>query len=598
MQSPKPNIHYRVSVESLAAHTFSVELTIAHPTENQILSMPAWIPGSYMIRDFAKNVISLRATNQSGQQVSVIKLDKQQWQLTHSNGPITVSYQIYAYDLSVRGAYINDLYAFFNGTNMFLCVEGQQQQPHAVTLVQPELENTAHWQVATTLPSSQPLSHQFGEYWAGDYAELIDHPVLLGEFDILPFSTSGVDFELILAGGHQADTERMVRDLKTVCEHQLKFFGDTSPVSHYQFITLLTDSAFGGLEHISSTALMYSRNDLPSLHQNTRMEEGYQTFLSLCSHEFFHTWHVKRIKPLPLVDAKLDRENYTEQLWIYEGFTSYYDDISLLRCGLVSQDDYLKTMSKNLTRLVRNQGRFKQSITDSSFDAWTKFYKQDEGAVNNIVSYYNKGAVLALCLDLLIKQHSQNKYSLDNVMRFLWQAHGKTGIGTDNQVIHNALTSQFGINLDEFLHSALYTTDELPFAALLNQVGITVTYSARHGLDDKGGSQTEDNFIFDFGAQCSAKDTGLLVQTVSEGSAAFDAGLMAKDHIIALEGWQLTHANLKLRLNNLVEGQRVDMTILRDKRLLTLSFTPRLAPKDSISLQVNDQTLCNTWLGG
>lgn len=597
MPKPISNVHYQVKVSSITGHIFKVNLTIDNPNPSgQVLSLPAWIPGSYMIRDFAKNITTLTATDNTGNKLDVSKLDKQTWKVSSSSDKIHVQYEVYAYDLSVRGAYINDEYAFFNGTNMFLAVEGQTKQACSLELIKPDEHHLEHWQVATTMPSSNPLSHQFGEYWANNYDELIDHPVLIGQFDVVSFNTSGVEFELILAGGHQADIDRIEKDLTTICEHQINFFADKPPITHYQFITLLTDNAFGGLEHLSSTALMYSRKELPSTYQKDKMTDGYQVFLSLCSHEFLHTWHVKRTKPQELHNAVLDSEKYTEQLWIYEGFTSYYDDLSLLRCGLITQQEYLIVMAKNLTRLVRNQGRFKQSITGSSFDAWTKFYKQDEAAINNIVSYYNKGAVLAMCLDLLIKQQSIGKHTLDDVMRHLWTHHGRLDIPTTKQTVQKIVSEELGIDLTEFFEQALYTTQELPFETLLKEFGVKVNFFPRDKLDEKAGTASTEPFLYDFGAQVKDKEVGVTVLQVSDLSAVFNAGLQVKDVIVAMNNWQVSTSNLKHIINNLVLGQKINITVLRDKKLKTLTFTAEPAILDSIFLEVIDTEKCNTWL--
>lgn len=598
MSEPVSYIHYHVCVSSIAGHLFDVTLNITHPYVNgQTLTLPAWIPGSYMIRDFAKNIVSIKATNEAGQALTLDKQDKQTWLVEKTKGILTIQYQVYAYDLSVRGAYINDEMAFFNGTNMFLAVEGQTQNPCKLSLPCPVQTELSHWQVATTMPTAMSEQHQFGDYWANNYAELIDHPVLLGEFDIVPFSTADVQFELILAGGHHADLERMATDLTKICQHHIAFFADSPPVNRYQFITLLTDSAFGGLEHISSTALMYSRNDLPDKSQADHMTDGYRTFLSLCSHEFFHTWHVKRIKPQALFNASLSVEQYTEQLWIYEGFTSYYDDFSLLMCGVIDQQEYLKVVGQNLTRLIRNRGRFKQSITQSSFDAWTKFYQQDESAINNIVSYYNKGAVLAMCLDLIIRHQSLSKYSLQDVMQHLWQQHGRVNIPTAIGVIQQITQQELKLDLTDFLHQALYTTSELPIEDLLNKFGIQLNQTKRENLDDKGGEAVKSVINIEFGAQIKARELGIEIIQVSEQTAAYAAGLMVGDIIIAMDSWQLSKDRLKPLLNNLTVGQCVDLSLLRDKKLKTVKFIAVEAQPDSLSLEVVDTALCAKWLG-
>jgi predicted metalloprotease with PDZ domain len=595
---PIPLIQYCISVSSLAGHTFDVTLEIEQPDKSgQILSLPAWIPGSYMIRDFAKNIICIEANTQCGNKIHLQKLDKQTWKLPPDIGPVIVKYQVYAFDFSIRGAYINDEIAFFNGTNMFLAVDGQTQQPSLIKIEKPKTVACKEWRVATTMPTKMIEPHQFGEYWAPNYDVLIDHPVLLGEFDILPFSTSEVDFELILAGGHQADVGRIVKDLEIICSHQIAFFDDTPPINRYQFITLLTDSGFGGLEHISSTALMYSRNDLPSKTNADEMTDGYRIFLSLCSHEFFHTWHVKRIKPIELFNAELDQEKYTEQLWIYEGFTSYYDDLSLLKCGLIDQAEYLKVMGQNITRLIRNQGRFKQSVTESSFYAWSKFYKQDESAINNIVSYYNKGAVLAMCLDLTIKLKSNGHYSLDDVLRHLWQQYGKLNIPTPIDVIQTLVKSTLDLDVNEFLQMALYTTQELPFEGLLEKFGVRCQFFPRENFEDKGGVPTKSSIKVDFGAQIKAREIGVQILQVIEQSAAYDSGLQVGDVLIAIDKWEINKQNLVSQLNQLTIGQTAQLTVLRDKKLKNLSFHPAPATCDTVTLAVIDEDLCRSWLG-
>ena len=597
MHTHQSLIHYHVNVSCIAGHIFDVNLRIENPDVNgQILTLPAWIPGSYMIRDFAKNIITISAKDDAGQEISIQKSDKQTWKVQAVSTSLYIKYQVYAFDLSVRGAYINDEMAFFNGTNMFLAVVGQTGQPCKLTLEKPMHPHLSHWKVATSMPTEMQNKHAFGEYWANHYNELIDHPVLLGEFDILPFSAAGVDFELVLAGGHQSDVSRITKDLTKICQQHIDFFADTPPVKRYQFITLLTDNAFGGLEHMSSTALMYSRNDLPSLSDANKMTDGYQVFLSLCSHEFFHTWHVKRIKPQELYAVALDKEQYTEQLWIYEGFTSYYDDFSLLRCALITQQQYLKIVGQNLTRLIRNKGRFKQTITESSFDAWTKFYKQDESAVNNIVSYYNKGAVLAMCLDLLIKHQSHGNYSLDDVMRQLWKQHGKLNIPTPIDVVQSILKTQLNLDLHDFFQLALYSTEELPFNVLLNKFGVKCHFSPRENFDDKGGVISTSPIKIDFGAQIKAREIGIQIVQVTEQTAAYKSGLQVGDVLIAINKWVVSKENLIAQLNFLTVGQSVQLSVLRDKKLKQLTFLAVAAHNDTIALEVINQALCNSWL--
>ncbi|MFQ3197485.1 MAG: putative metalloprotease with PDZ domain [Paraglaciecola sp.] len=599
-------LQYQVEIHSISGHTLSVTLDIAQPcATGQKVSLAVWIPGSYMIRDFSKNIIQLSAYSADGQSLNVLKSDKLSWIIAPHSGPIKVQYTVYAFDLSVRSAYLDDEFCFFNGTSLFLAVEGQKDSQCRVILPPPLQANCKDWRIATTLPLvGNTRHHEFGEYQASNYNELIDHPILMGRYDIVPFqATSGTEndpldcqFELILAGGHQGDTERMAKDLSTICQHHFDLFADKAPIERYLFITMLTGDGFGGLEHSASTALLYNRHDLPLKTQSTQMPDGYRTFLSLCSHEFLHTWHVKRTKPVELENPALSEETYTEQLWIYEGFTSYYDDYSLQRCGVITTDSYLEVVAQTLTRLLRNQGRFKQSVTESSFDAWTKFYQQDASAINNIVSYYNKGAVIALCLDLHIRSHTQGKASLDDVMRYLWQHHGKTGIGTNKQVIHTVLSEHLQIPLDEFLNKALYSTEDLPVDELLSRFGIRCVYRPRTNAADVGGKSSGNTIKHDFGANIKAVDTGVKISQVVENTPAFASGLQVNDQLLSINHWQVNDKNLHLILDNLDCGQVVPLHILRHQQLKKLSLSIGEARCDTIYLEITDPDKLATWL--
>ena len=606
MTTPPFSIHYDLRVSSVAGHLIDVDLTLQPPSKKgHKLTLPAWIPGSYMIRDFAKHIITLVARTANGEKVAVNKIDKQTWQLPPSDGAIIVSYQIYAYDLSVRGAYINDQYAFFNGSNVFLQVQGHTSQACSVTLEHcdyPELEST---NIATTLRllTSNEIAKlnstglEKSSYYADDYAELIDHPVLIGKFDSQLFSVDGVDFSLVFAGGHQSDMARITADLSHICQQHLTLFGKPAPIQQYLFITLLTDAAFGGLEHRASTALMFARNDLADETEPSVPTEAYRSFLSLCSHEFFHTWHVKRIRPIELVEGGLATEVYSKQLWIYEGITSYYDDLLLQRSKVIPVEDYLLVVGQNLTRLQRNKGRLKQSVAASSFDAWTKFYKQDESAINHIVSYYNKGAVLAMCLDLLIRLKSKHQYSLDNVMHVLWEQFGRCGTPTPEHVIHDILAKQLGLNLSEFLAKAVYGTDELPVESLLAEFGVGLHYRTRVDNNDKGGMPSTKGIKHDFGAAYKIKELGVEITQVVEHSSAYEAGVVVGDTIIAVDSWQVSGSNLSTLIDRLAPQKPCTLSLLRDKRFLQFSLITRPAPLDTVYLSIDDSEKLKTWLG-
>lgn len=590
-------IEYQVRLLSIAEHMLDVSLTLHTPDPaGQTLTLPAWIPGSYMIRDFARNIVQIHAVDENQIPLELTKLDKQSWQLPSTDKAVTITYQIYANDFSVRSAFINDQYAFFNGTSVFLCPVGLEQLPSEVIIEHPTLPGTADWQLATTLPlSAQTEINAFGHYQADNYLQLIDHPILMGELDRHPFQAEQVEFELVLVGGHQADIARIVGDLQRICSHHLTFFTDQAPIQRYVFLTLLAKDGFGGLEHSDSTALMYPRQDLPSLSDKGQITDGYRTFLSLCSHELFHTWHVKRIKPAVLHNPDLSQETYTEQLWIYEGFTSYYDDLSLLRSGVIDIQSYLELLGQQLTRLHKNVGRFKQSITESSFYAWNKFYKQDASAINNITSYYNKGAVLALCLDLHLRQNSQQQANLDKLMHLLWQQFGQKNVGTDNNSIQQLIQQHWQLDMDDVLHSWLYSTEELPYQQLLENSGVKVHFRASKTAYDKGGKVEKQVAINAFGAKYSAVQTGVKITQVSEQSPACQAGLMTGDQLLAIDGWQVNSSNLQAVLDN-CQAADVSLQLLRDGRWLSLQMPVMAAPEDCIYLSIKDEKTAYAWL--
>ncbi|MFA7667081.1 MAG: peptidase M61, partial [Burkholderiaceae bacterium] len=424
---PAAPIRYRIRPSDPDAHLFGVEMTIADPDpEGQRLALPAWIPGSYMIREFARHIVRIEA-RAGDAPVALTKLDKHTWRAERCRGPLAVRYLVYAWDLSVRGAHLDRTHGFFNGTSVFLQALGHERRPCELVIDAPTHPACQGWRVATTLPEAGARRHGFGRYRAADYDELIDHPVELGRFTLFTFEAGGVPHEVAITGRHDTDGNRLTRDLEAICASQARLFEPASgkpPVDRYLFQVTAVGDGYGGLEHRASTALICRRSDLP----HPAMEgvsDGYRSFLGLCSHEYFHTWNVKRIKPAAFVDYDLRAEQYTRLLWVFEGFTSYYDDLTLVRSGVLDPGAYLKLLSGTISNVQRGPGRLLQSVTESSFDAWTRYYRQDENAPNAIVSYYTKGALVALCLDLTIRARSRGKRSLDDVMRLMWQRWGR-----------------------------------------------------------------------------------------------------------------------------------------------------------------------------
>jgi predicted metalloprotease with PDZ domain len=578
-------VHYRLAPEP-TTHLYHVTLTITDPDPaGQVLSLPAWIPGSYMIRDFAKNIVRIAA--EANGPVRLTKRDKHTWQAAPCDGPLTVRYEVYAWDLSVRGAHLDTTHGYFNGTSVFLCVHGQQAAPCTVDLVAPAGGDYGQWQIATTLQRDGASPHGFGGYRAADYDELIDHPVEMGAFTLAFFEAAGVPHEVAITGRHRADTARLTRDLQQVCEYHIGLFGTPAPMDRYLFQVMAVGEGYGGLEHRSSTSLLCSRNDLPRADQ-TEMSEEYRTFLGLCSHEYFHTWNVKRIKPAAFVPYDLSREVHTPLLWAFEGITSYYDDLALVRTGLISHKDYLELLGQTITRVLRTPGRFKQSVADSSFDAWTKFYKADENAPNAIVSYYAKGAVVALALDLTIREHSGSARSLDDLMRALWERHGRVGKGVNEDDLEQLAADIAGTDLGSFFDTYVRGIQDPDLAALLAPLGVDMHLRPAESAADKGGKPAKDEAKsarqVSLGVRTTDDALGARLLNVYEGGAAQQAGLCPGDVLVAIDGLRASHGNLEKRLAAYHAGEPVIVHAFRRDELRLAEVRLQSPPADTCYL--------------
>lgn len=596
------NIRYHIIPSAPEAHLFTVTLTIEQPADDgQLLSLPAWIPGSYMIRDFAKNIVWLKASCQ-GQEINTNKLDKQTWQCAPCAGPLEIRYEVYAWDLSVRSAHLDTTHGYFNGTSVFLRVHGQDQQPCLVDLERPLGDAYVHWQVATTLPLAGASQWQFGRYEAADYAELIDHPVEMGGFDIIEFTACGVPHALTLTGRHRADKERLARDLKEVCEYHIQLFTEPAPMSRYLFQLMITGDGYGGLEHRASTSLICSRGDLPR-HEQPEISDGYRNFLGLCSHEYFHTWNIKRIQPISFQPYDLSQEVHTPLLWFFEGVTSYYDNLALVRTGLISHESYLELLGQTISRVLRGTGRLKQTLSESSFDAWTKFYKQDENAANAVVSYYAKGSLVALALDLSLRKMSENKTTLDDVMRALWQQHSKTGVTPAG--LEQLIGKIAGHDLTDFFQRALHSTEDLPLAELLSHVGIGYHLRPAESSSDKGGKPVDKADLPRgvLGVRSTDDPVGAKLQIVFDHGAAQQAGLSAGDIVIAVDGLQVNHSTLDKIIASYAVGVSVSIHAFRRDELMEFKLKLQAAPTDTCYLnqmaQVSElqQQNYRAWLG-
>lgn len=530
--------HYSITSLRPESHQFDVQLDFSlNELEQQQLRLPNWIPGSYMIRDFAKNIVEISAFC-NGEALQIKQIDKSTWELedrvfNDHAWAISIKYTVYAWDLSVRTAHLDLTHGFFNGTSVFLELVGFAEQACVLSIQQPPHPACEQWAVATSLSKHHVDEPGFGIYHAENYDDLIDHPVELGTFKRLTFEACGVPHDIVLTGQFECDEQRLVDDLKVICEHHINFFGQPAPVSYYTFLVMVVGDGYGGLEHRASTSLLVSRKNLPQMGQ-LEVSEDYRNFLGLCSHEYFHTWNVKRMTPKVFLQSSLHQEVYTPLLWAFEGITSYYDDLALVRTGLINTESYFELLAQTMTRVLKSKGRFKQTIAESSFNAWTKFYKQDENAQNAIVSYYLKGTLVALCLDLTIREQSQGEKSLDDVMRLLWKDYLNGIVGFDDDTIQLKVEAVLQQPCDELFAKLLHSVEELPLKELLETVDVKLSLSAQATQSDKGGKLIAQPAQSDFGAFLQQKGEFLNLVRVDEQGAAQRAGLSAGDDIVAI----------------------------------------------------------------
>ena len=600
---PMQATHYQVAALDPNAHLFEVRCTIDDPDpQGQRFRLPTWIPGSYLIREFARQFVHVRAES-AGAAVAIAKEAKDVWRADPVTAAITVTAHVYAYDLSVRTAYLDRTRAYFNGPCLFLLPEGRDGAPCTVELLRPDGDDFADWRVATTLASDGATPHGFGRYKAGDYDELIDHPVEMSDFALAAFAAGGVRHEIAITGRHLGDLERLAHDLTRICQWQIDLYGGAPqsrpPFDRYLFQITAVGDGYGGLEHRSSTSLLCRRDELP-VRGRSDISDGYLHLLGLASHEYFHSWNVKRIKPATFMPYDLSREAYTRQLWAFEGITSYYDDLALVRSGVIDDAQYLELLGRAISQVLRTPGRHRQSIGESSFDAWIKFYRQDENSPNAIVSYYAKGSLVALALDLTLR--SAGRASLDDVMRTLWQRHGRAGVGVPEDAIESIVNDLAGVDMGAFFARYVRGTEDPPLADLLATFGIDWHLRAAGGNADRGGKPSPGTSPACWlGAKVAADVT---LQHVFAGSPAERAGLAARDVLVAIDGVRASAASVDALAMTRAAGERITVHAFRRDELFAVDVELASAPLDTCYLVMKPDApataaaLRQAWLHG
>jgi predicted metalloprotease with PDZ domain len=540
-----PKIHYSVSMLQPETHLFEVTLQIVdYPLPIIDLKMPVWTPGSYLIREYARNLQDF-AVVAKGEKLPWKKLSKNHWQLEKGDAAeVIVSYRVFANELSVRTNHLDASHGYFNGAALFLRVVSAEKLPIYVTIIPPHPE----WQVTTALPV---VTQGVDTFFAADFDTLVDSPFEIGSHQLYHFDTLGKSHELAIWGKGNFTPQQIILDCQKIIAIEAQMF-DGLPYDRYVFILHLANQAYGGLEHKNSCSLIYHRFGF-------RDQDKYQRFTQLVAHEFFHLWNVKRIRPKALEVFDYDQESYTPSLWFCEGTTSYYDLLIPLRAGIYDAKSFLHHLGQEITRYQTTFGRKVQSLAESSFDTWIKLYRPDANSTNSQISYYIKGEMISLLLDLLIRLQHQHRRSLDDVMRQMWQQFGEAEIGYTPEQLKAVIESIAQIDLSDFFRLYIYGLAELPLDQYLEPFGLQLIAQ----IDEKPY----------LGIRTSAENGREMIKVVEAGSPAQTAGIDPGDELLAIDGLKVGVNQLHERLKNYQVGDTIAVVVFHQDELRSYSVT-------------------------
>jgi predicted metalloprotease with PDZ domain len=579
-----PPVSYRVSMSRPHSHLFEVQAHFPPSADELIVALPVWTPGSYLVREYARHVQELQVLSMTDQPLPFERLDKRSLRVKAGNKAFRLHYKVYANELTVRTSHLDGSHAYFNGATLFYYCEALRDREHRVAIHAPQ-----SWRTTCALPQ------QGVDFIAQDYDELVDSPFEVGPHTPLNFTAANVPHEVVLWGDPQLDEKKLLGDLTKVVETEAALFGGL-PMKRYVFFIYGTDKGRGGLEHKASTALLYPRTGFSGA-------KGWEDFLTLAAHEYFHLWNVKRIKPKALVPFDYSKENYTQLLWAFEGGTSYYDNLIVRRAGLMSPTRYLTRFGESLTSLHSTPGRKVMPLGDASYLSWIKHYRPDENTPNTAISYYLKGEIVCCLLDLAIRKATQDTKSYDDVMRTLWTKWGD-GSGVPENGIETTAAEIAGVDLKPFFDRAIRSTDELDYA-LFAHVGLEVRFRVRESANDKGGTAPrmkpgDDRVRGWLGLSTRGAAT---IAGVLEGSPAMNAGLYPEDELVALDGLKVDAAGLTARTEDKKPGDKVRLSVFRRERLTDVEVTLGTKPSDTVYLARVDKptdeqkAAFKSWLG-
>ncbi len=569
-QAPNaPEITYTVSMRMPQTHMLEVEARLRYAGSAPAvveLRMPVWTPGSYLVREFERNVQDFQPSDDGGRALQWSKTDKDTWRVeTAGSRELRVRYGVYANELSVRTNEVNDRHAFWNNAATLVYPVGQLGAPSTL-----RVEPFGDWKIGTGLPA---VAGERNTFRAENFDVLYDSPFIVGDFRVVPFEVKGVRHRVVVDGEGNYDPERMRRVVQKIVEAEAEMMGEI-PYRDYTFILLLGASGGGGLEHLNSTSLTWRRFGFST-------DDDWQNFAGLVAHEFYHLWNVKRMRPDALGPFDYTGENYTRLLWVAEGFTDYYAGVFVRRAGLMTDRQYLDNAARNIQALQNTPGRLEQSAEESSFDAWIKYYRPDENSVNSSVSYYDKGAILGLLLDLEIRRRSKDSHSLDDVMRALYSDYFKRDRNYTPEDFQREAERAAGSSLDEFFKRYVRGREELDYNAALEWVGLRLDASAPNNARSALG---EGGYIYPLGATVAQEGERLTVRNVHAGEPAYEQGLNAGDQIVAVDGYRATRDFLVARINDKRPGDAVTLTVFRADELRT--FPVKLGARANVAYRV------------
>jgi predicted metalloprotease with PDZ domain len=543
-QQAAPEINFTVSMTRPWTHLLEVEMRVRWQQMPSALElkMPVWTPGSYLVREYARHVQDFAAKGGTGGELGWEKINKNTWQIrTNGQKEIVATYKVYANELTVRTNELNADHAFWNNAGLLLFPKGQLAAPSTLTVVPYK-----DWKIATGLPQTGPNTFR-----APNYDILYDSPFEVSNFREATFTSHGKTHRIVMSGEGNYDLNRLAADLPKIVEEGYKIFGEL-PYDSYTFITNLR-SGGGGLEHLNSTALMYDRFGF-------QPDTQYAKFLALSAHEYFHLWNVKRIRPDALGPFDYETENYTKSLWFAEGATAYYEGLLLRRAGLISEKEMLAEKARMIGQLQARPGRFETSLEDASFDAWIKYYRQDENAVNNQISYYDKGEIVNMMLDLTIRGASGGERSLDDVMRYLYEDFYKKNRNYTPADLQKAAERAAGRSLEDFFAKYVRGTADIDYDAILAGVGLQIKDTASASKAYLGADLREEN-------------GRLVVRAVPAGTPAYEQGLNATDQIVAVDGYRASLTSLQTYLATKKPADKVRFTVFRFDKLRDIDIT-------------------------